>query len=183
MESILPLGCILEKSLTTLRITSEPKERIEAALFSAVVGAASLLVILLIPFSRLSWAGLIILGSFSIAWLLVAFLIGFCRTEIAFDISHGVVTRRRFCLGKVQSTSSLPLDQLKAIRFVKKGRGAGELRLIQRDGKVWTKWVFRVAEVAEETSEEVLAWLEEHSSRSISGKSWLVAPSDQEHYH
>lgn len=163
MESILPLGYILEKSPTTLRLTADPKEKRAAAVFSAVVGLAGLLVIVFVPFSRLGWAGLIVLGSFGTACLLVAFLVGPCRTEIEFDLADNRIVHRRWVLGRVWSTSALPLGQLEAIRVVKKGRGAGELQLVQADGTVWAKWVFLVEPLAEDIRREIMAWLKDRS--------------------
>lgn len=123
IESILPLGYMLEKSPTTLRPTADPKEKRAAAVFSAVVGLAGLLVIVFVPFPHIGWAGLIVLGSFGTACLLVAFFAGLCRTEIEFDLAGNRIVHRRWVLGRVWSTSDLPLGQLEAIRVVKKGRG------------------------------------------------------------
>lgn len=163
MESVLPLGCILDKSSMTLRITSDPKERKTAAIFAAVFGLAFLLAILLTPFSRLGWAGLIVFGCAGVGCSLFAFSVGLYRTEIEFDAYQGQVVRRRLCVGRIRSVSALPLDRLKAIRVVRKGRGAGELQLIQSDGKVWAKWVFLVEPFAEETCMEILTWLQARS--------------------
>lgn len=167
MESILPLGYRLEKSPTTLHLTADPKERRAAAVFSAVVGLAGLLVIVFVPFSRIGWAGLIVLGSFGTACLLVAFLIGLCRTEIEFDLAGSRIVHRRLVLGRIWSTSALPLDHLKAIKVMKKGRGAGELQLVQADGTVWAKWVFLVEPLAEDIRKEILEWLRKHSAHCV----------------
>lgn len=160
MESILPLGCILDKSPTTLRMTADPRERVFAALFCAALGLVPLLIVLFVPFSRLGWAGIIIFSAFGVVCLSLAFLIGFCSTEIEFDQSHGQIVHRHFCLGRVQSISVLPLNLLQTIGVVRKGKHSGELQLIQADGKVWAKWIFLTMEIAQETREEILAWLE-----------------------
>lgn len=162
MEAFISLGCIVEKSATTLRLTSDPKERRPAALFAAVFGFVPLLVILFVPFSQVGWAGIMVFGGFGIAWLLVAFLIGFCRTEITFDLSRRQVVRRRFCLGRVRSVSVLPLSQLK-IQVVEGNEDTGALLWVRTDGQVWAKWIFLDKYVAQETRQEILAWLRERS--------------------
>lgn len=160
MESILPLGCVLDTSPTTLRMTADPKERVSAVLFCVAVGLASLLVALFVPFSRLGWAGIIIFRAFCAVCFSLAFLIGLCSTEIEFDQPHGQVVRRCSRLGRVRSISVLPLSQLQTIRVVIRGKHSGELQLIQADGKVWAKWIFLIMDIARETREEILAWLE-----------------------
>lgn len=168
MESIFPLGCILDKSSTTLRMTSDPRERRGGAITLVVFGLGWCLLpilwllILDIPFSRLGWEGLLAFVSFGILLSLLGFLIGLCRTEIEFDISRGQVIRRRFCMGRLLLASALPVDQLK-IRAVEGNKGSGELQLVRADGKVWTKWGFLVEASAQETRREILDWLREHS--------------------
>lgn len=164
MEAFISLGCIVKKSATTLRLTSDPKERRPAALFAAVLGFIPLLVILFVPFSQVGWAGVMVFGGFGIVWLLAAFLIGLCRTEIEFDLSQRQVVRRRFCLGRVWSVSVLPLGQLKTLQVVEGNEDTGALLWVRTDGQVWAKWIFLVKYVAQETCQEILAWLREHSA-------------------
>ncbi|MBC7259772.1 MAG: hypothetical protein H5T65_11040 [Chloroflexi bacterium] len=163
MESIIVLGCILDKSSTTLRLTSDPKERMAAAVVAAIFGVAAWLVILLGPFSRLGWAGLIVFGCAGAAAFLFAFLVGLCRTEIEFDISQHQVVRRRVCRGQVWSVSVLPLGQLETIRVVEKEEDTAELQWVRTDGRVWARWAFLIKPLAEETHREIRAWLREHS--------------------
>lgn len=159
MESLLALGCIVDKSPTTLRITSDPKERVAAAIFSALLGSACLLVILFVPLSRLSWSGVAVFGCVGVASLLFALSVWQCRTEIEFDLAQSLIVRRRFYLGKIWSTSVLPLDQLKTIKAVETETGNGELQLIQIDGKVWAKWGFLIEPLGEDIRREIMAWL------------------------
>lgn len=164
MESFIVLGCILDKSSRTLRLTSDPKERIGLAIVSAIFSLVCLLPILFSPFSRVGWSGLIVFGGVSAACLFVAFFSWQCRTEIEFDVSQGQVVRRRFCGGRVWSVSVLPLSQLKAIRAVEGNEEIGVLQLIRTDGKVWARWVFLIEPLAKETRREILAWLRECSA-------------------
>ena len=167
MESAIPLGCILDKSATTLRVTSDPKERRAAAAIAAVFGAGAWLTVLLTPFSRLGWAGVIVFGCAGVSGILLALLFGLCRTEIEFDLSQGQVVHRRLCQGRVWSVSVLPLRQLETIRVVEKGKGAGELQLIRTGGRVWAKWVFFAEPEAQEIRREILAWLREYPTTLI----------------
>lgn len=167
--SYIVLGCILDKSATTLRMTSDPKERRAAAVIAALFGAGAWLTILLTPFSRLGWAGVIVFGCAGVSGILLALLFGLCRTEIEFDLSQGQVVRRRLCRERVWSVSVLPLGQLETIRIVEKGSEASELQLIRTDGKVWAKWALFAEPEGQKVRREIMAWLREYPSYLDSG--------------
>lgn len=180
MESWFSLGCVLEKSSTRLRLTSDPKRRRQVALLWAAFGSAICLVLILFaPSSHQDWKGLLISWGIGIFWLIIAFLTGLCRTEIEFDLSCGRIFRRRYFLGRVCSTSALTFDQLETIRAVEASRGdasdpsaslVGELELVRADKRtfwgekeVWASWQFPTESEAAEVRDEIRAWLEEYS--------------------
>ena len=179
IESFISLDCIVEKSATTLRLTSDPKRGRQVALFWAAFGSAICLVLILFAPSSQDAKGVLIAGGIGIFWLITAFLIGSYRIEIEFDLSCGRIFRRRYFLGRVCSISALPFDQLWAIRAVEASRGGagelssslvGELILVRADKKtfwgeneVWVCWQFPTESEAAEVRDEIRAWLERYS--------------------
>lgn len=178
MEDWFSLGSIIDKSSTTLRLTSDPKRRRTLAIFFAALGSVVLLIAIPAFFSDPGWNPGLFLTGIGIFWLVMASLTGLCRTEIEFDCAGGQIVRRRFVLGKAWSISTLPLDRLRGIRAVEMPTGdadassgfAGRLEFLRADEttfwgapEVWTDWRFPTVALAEEVRDEILAWLEERS--------------------
>lgn len=183
MEGWFSLGCTVDKSSTTLRLTSDPRRRRKVAAFWAASGSGMLLMVILASFSHPEiWKLLILFGGMGISSLAIAFFTGLCRTEIEFDLPHGQIVRRRLVLGRVWSISILPLDRFKGIRAVEVPTGdadanadiVGRLELLRADettvwgdSEVWTDWQFPTVSLAEEVRDEIRAWLEECSAYSL----------------
>jgi len=122
----------IQKSPTSLRITSDLKEKKELSLVS-------------IGFGLLSLFGLFYrdrafptpLTATDIAFLLsvsgICFLIGlvawFCQVEIEFNAPQRQIMHRYLCVGRVWRQNVLPFARLHAILLVENDEGGGELRL------------------------------------------------------
>ncbi len=157
METLIPLGCVVNEHSSILSITSDIKERIAAGLFSSVFGISFLLIIIIIPFKNIGFAGVIVFSFISIFAFILSFLILFFRSQIDFDIDRKILSFKFFFFKKIIGSSSLPIENINIISSKTKGKGA-ELQIIISENKIWTRWAF----YSKPFSDEVYNKIKEH---------------------
>lgn len=160
METLIHLGCIVNKNSSVLIITSDIKERITAGLFLFFWGIFCILVMIIIPFKKIGMSGIIVFSIAAVICLSLSFLILFFRPEIEFDNDRKIVSFKFFFNKKIIGLSTIPIENINIISSKSKGKGA-ELQIIMREDKIWTRWIFYSKPLSDEVCNTIMEHLKD----------------------